>query len=1368
MATRGIDLSILPFIPGTDPESTAVEWDRWLKTFARKLRFFGVTSVQDKTDALYIYGGPEVEALLETLPNRQVVNLPACIRSGDGELNEFEKAINKLHHHFSSKSNKDAARSKFDSLTQGSKLMSEYYVTLRKQAEQCQFTDIDDMLRTKIIQTMSDKQLRREAMLNSYTLEQILTRATNKEEVERQANTMENLSLNATCEVNKINTRRRKPSEQKQKHQSFKENSQKSKDQAKPSESQKRTCRYCGKSFPHQGECPARDKTCNYCKKQGHFKTVCRNLKRNQEEKNQVNKVGLDAENPGTEEDYCYSVGTKSTLKKLPNIMVGLNGKSTTVMIDTGASVNIIDEETYKEMGSPKISNKNIPQLFPYGQSKPIPVQGHCNITVKTQNTSQTHKFYVVEGTHGSLIGFPSAQELGLIQIVSRISESELQNQYPGLFKGIGKLKNKQFKLHIDESVTPVAQTSRRTPFHLRPKVEEEIQKLLKQDIIESVESNPTPWVSPIVTPPKKDGSSIRLCIDMREPNKAIERERHQMPTVNEIINDVNGSAIFSKIDLRSGYHQLELEESSRYITTFATHLGLFRYKRLNFGISSAAEVFQKAIQDVVRDVSNAKNISDDIIIYGKNKKEHDAALHKVFKKLHENGLTINLEKCEFGVDTISFFGFTFSEKGISPDPKKTTAIENMKPPQNPSEVISFLGMTNFMSRFIPNYATINEPLRNLTKKDTQWTWNKKEQDAFDQLREVISNESINAYYDPKKTTSVIVDASPVGLGAMLVQGNQVIAYSSRSLTSTETRYSQTEREALAIVWACEHFDMYLRGAQSFTVITDHKPLENIWKKKNPPLRIERWGLRLQPYKFSIIYQPGANNPADFMSRHPEKRVTSQEEDLAETYVNFITEQSVPKALTLEEVKKATQQDATLVKAMELTRSGRWHDTKHFEEPSINASELKSLKEVKEELTCHSDGILLKGNQIVLPTKLRAQAISIAHEGHQGMTRTKSFIRSKVWFPRINQAVEEAIKNCLPCQIVTESKSSMEPLQMSEMPETPWTDLSMDFCGPLPTGEYLMVVIDEFSRYPVVEIIPSTSAKTVIPVLDKIISMFGIPKVIKSDNGSPFNSHEFSRYASHMGFKHRKITPHWPRANAQAESFNKPMMKTIRAARVEHRNWKQDLHRFLRQYRETMHNSTGFSPYELLFNRKPSTKLPSCGKEKNDMISQAAKAKDMETKKKQKKYADKRNNAKENQIQVGDTVLVRNDQKKDKWSTNFRNQPYEVISRKGNMVTSQSADHVVTRNVSRYKQVPNSIRNSSSDRDDNPDTVCPYSVVPSTSPAEVAVPEPAVQAPDNDATHEEQHIAISTSNNATPRLKRTRKTPAYLKDFVTQ
>ena len=311
----------------------------------------------------------------------------------------------------------------------------------------------------------------------------------------------------------------------------------------------------------------------------------------------------------------------------------------------------------------------------------------------------------------------------------------------------------------------------------------------------------------------------------------AIQRERHIMPTLPEIIHDLKGATIFSKLDLRSGHHQLLLHKDSRYITTFSTHKGLFQYKRLSFGINAAAEKFQDVIATAIGDIQNCKNISDDIIVYGKNTVEHDKALQKLLKRCFELGLTLNRQKCEFYTPRVIFYGWVFSGDGMKPDPAKINAKVNMQTPTNVSECHSLLGMTNYISRLIPGYADIVLPIRQLTKKDSKFEWGTAQQRVLKILKDKLMSIKVMAYFVPNKETHLHIDGSPTGLGAILSQDKKVISYASKALTAVKKPYSKIERESLALAWACQHFKIYLLGCH-FSIHTDHKPL--LWIFNNP------------------------------------------------------------------------------------------------------------------------------------------------------------------------------------------------------------------------------------------------------------------------------------------------------------------------------------------------------------------------------------------------------------------------------------------------------------------------------------------------------------------------------------------------------
>jgi hypothetical protein len=754
---------------------------------------------------------------------------------------------------------------------------------------------------------------------------------------------------------------------------------------------------------------------------------------------------------------------------------------------------------------------------------------------------------------------------------------------------------------------------------------------------------------------------------------------------------------VFSKLDLNQGYHQLELSPESRYITTFSTHVGLRRYKRLNFGVNSAAEIFQEAIRSVIEGVPGSLNISDDIIIYGSTQAEHDERLERVLECLRQNNLTLNKSKCEFNKSSIVYFGYTFSGCGVSPDPKKVDAIRNAEVPQSVKEVRSFLGLVNYCGRFIPNLADLTKPLRDLTKQGVTWDWTTEHQKCLSEIQQALSSEKTLAYFQPSLETELLVDASPTGIGAILTQKAnsvnatpRVICYASRALSDVEKRYSQIEREALAITWGCEKYHLYLYG-KPFSVITDHKPLVKMFNDpahQSPP-RIERWILKLQPYEFTVEYEPGENNPADYLSRHPDQtsELTRREEKVAEEYINYIFTNAVPKALTPEEVMVATKEDVTLQAVISALTTGKWHIIEPRED--IDMDTFNALARIRTDLTTANAGnTLLRGRRIVIPQCLQRRVVNLAHEGHQGIIKTKKLLREKVWFSGIDKLVEERILNCIPCQASTQVKTH-EPLQMTNLPEGPWQNISVDFCGPFPSGDYLLVAMDDYSRYPEVEILKSTSSKSTIPKLDKMFSSFGIPKQVKTDNGPPFNSSEFQQFANYLGFSHRKITPYWPQANGEVERFMRTLEKAIRTAQVEGKPWKQELYTFLRNYRATPHSTTNVPPFDAMFQRPMKTKLPE--EHNHEEIKESQKNDDVriqdgKAKNEMKTYADQQRHSKPSKIEEGNAVLVRS-QKRGKLQTPFQPAPYRVLKKKGSMITAQRGAHRVTRNSSHFKKV---------------------------------------------------------------------------------
>ena len=369
-------------------------------------------------------------------------------------------------------------------------------------------------------------------------------------------------------------------------------------------------------------------------------------------------------------------------------------------------------------------SRKCSRKLFAYGSKEPLEITGSFKAEVSIGMSTEKAELIVVEGQVQNLLGKETAVKLNVRRLgpdlVNSISGKDLREQYKEVFTGLGKLKNFQLQIPIDKSVKPIAQNLRPVPFSLREEIEKKLERLLEMDIIERAEG-PTPWVSPIVAAPKPNGD-IRLCVDMRQANSAILRERHPIPTVDEVLQNLNCSKVFSKLDLNLAFHQIELSEESRSITTFVTHKGLFRYKRLMFGISCAPEMYQRIIFQTLQGCTGVINIFDDIVVHGATKEDHDRNLEGLLQRLSEKGLTLNFNKCQFNLSEIDFMGHLLTARGIGPEKTKIEAITEARRPETASEIRSFLGLVNFCARFITDLTTLTEPLRRLTKQGAKLT----------------------------------------------------------------------------------------------------------------------------------------------------------------------------------------------------------------------------------------------------------------------------------------------------------------------------------------------------------------------------------------------------------------------------------------------------------------------------------------------------------------------------------------------------------------------------------------------------------------------------------------------------------------------
>lgn len=415
------------------------------------------------------------------------------------------------------------------------------------------------------------------------------------------------------------------------------------------------------------------------------------------------------------------------------------------------------------------------------------------------------------------IIGNTTAQELDLIKLnwpvtakptnggdhPKPLSKEYLMQEYQDVFSGVGLFPGKPYHIEIDESVPAVQHAPRQVPVHLQPAYKKELKRLTEMGIITEVKNEFTPWVNSAVVTPKPDGS-IRLCLDPRDLNKAVKRNAYYTRTVDDVIPQVSSSTHFSILDARSGYWQVQLDEESSKLCTFSTPWGKYRWNRLPFRLTCSGDVFQEKMDTVFGDIDGVTGIADDTFVHGKDESDHDTHILDTLNKARESNVKFNPDKFQFKVDETSFFGLTWTSKGLKPDEGKVKCIRNIPPPKNLAELQSFLGMINYLTRFSPVIAQTSEPLRQLLKKETPFVWQQEHSNAFCKLKSIITEAPVLAFFDANKENVIQSDASLKGLGCVLLQDGKPVYYASRSLSDAVKRYSNIDRVLLAACWSLE------------------------------------------------------------------------------------------------------------------------------------------------------------------------------------------------------------------------------------------------------------------------------------------------------------------------------------------------------------------------------------------------------------------------------------------------------------------------------------------------------------------------------------------------------------------------------------
>ena len=750
-------------------------------------------------------------------------------------------------------------------------------------------------------------------------------------------------------------------------------------------------------------------------------------------------------------------------------------------------------------------------------------------------------------------------------------------------WEDLGHIKDAPATIHIDPAHTPRFYKARPVPYSLHSKVEKELSRLQEQGVIQPVQFSD--WAAPVVPVIKKDGT-IRLCGDYKVTvNTVAKPDTYPLPRIEDIFASLSNGTSFTKLDLAHAYQQISLTEDSKVLTTINTHKGLFRYNRLPFGVSAAPSIFQRTMESLMQGLPHVVVYIDDILVTGATQEEHLRTLEEVLRRLEKAGARLKREKCQFMLPMVEYLGHRISADGLQPTDSKIKALKDAPIPSNVSQLKAFLGLLNYYGKFVPKLSTLLAPLHRLLQKTATWTWGPDQQQAFDRVKEALTSDRVLAHYDPSLPLILACDASPYGVGAVLSHRlpdgtEKPVAFISRSLGPAEKKYSQLDKEGLAIIFGVRRLHQYLVG-RHFTILSDHKPLQHLFKENTsvPPLasaRLQRWALILCAYSYTIEYKPGPDHAnADVFSRLPLPTCTTEVPTPGENLLALSMLESLP--VTAKEIKSWTETDPVLSRVRRMLATG-W---KYSSDP-----DLKTYQQRRTELSLH-DGCVLWGSRVVIPPPGRERILNELHEGHPGISKMKSLARCFAWWPGLDKALEEKVQLCDSCQR-TRKLPPLAPIQPWEWPERPWSRVHIDYAGPL-LGHMFLVVVDAHSKWMDVRAVRSATTSTTLTELRSIFATHGIPELLVSDNGSVFTSAEFKDFVKVNVIRHTTSAPYHPSTNGLAERAVQTFKAYMRKAPDV--PLRDNLSKFLFQYRITPHTTTGISPAELLLNRRPRSKL---------------------------------------------------------------------------------------------------------------------------------------------------------------------------------
>lgn len=1195
---------------------TSESWNQYLQRLLQHLELHNVKTSERKRAFLLSCLDPDMFGLLQNL----------C---GSNKVTEksFEDLISKLSAHFQDTIHVQAARYTFYRCRmEPNQTYADWVAVLRGIARNCQFTCksnecnhqsfVDEQIRDVIILNTPHPEVRRQCLLEqNISLEDVIKKAT------LYTKTIEtDRLLTSHSSVNKLSFQKNKNRQNQPRNVQF----------------GRKKWKRCEKCFTDHipSNCPYKSYTCHKCKKKGHLFSMCRTKVKNAvadkssqiektSENEQVGNVFTCFEENAAfmEKDsistICERIGKQIWLK------VEVLGKELMFQWDTGSTCSMVGIEGYKKLGSPKC--QPAPTVLKAYGGRPLNVRGKCVLDVKVGSKVQKKLNLIVVNERGSnLFGLDWSDAFDMttggtsaLQIVendnissaiyqkSKILAENLKGplanitqKYSGVFvDDLGKCTKTRASIHLRENTKPIFHNFRPIPFAVRKKVEEELSRLVDIGVLRKIDYSE--WATPIVVVNKPNGK-VRICGDFKPLNRCIQVDQHPIPTLDILMDKLQGGKFYSKIDLADAYLQIEFDEEAKKLCVINTPFGLFQYNRLCFGLASSPAQFQRLMDTLIAGLPGVAAYLDDLIITGATEKEHWENIERLIEKLSEYGLRVNLEKSVFFQNSVEYLGFVIDKDGKRPSKLSVEAIKLLKKPENVTEVQAFLGKINYYRCFIKNLADLANPLYMLLKKNCVFKWTSECENAFEKLKNEIINATKLTHYDSLKPLILATDASNKGIGAVLMQKHdgieKPIAHASKTLTETQQKYSQIEREALAIIFGVKKFHQFLFG-RKFFLVTDHKPLVSIFSpEKHFPIltaqRLQRYAMILMAYQFEIEFKPTKDHGnADGLSRLATQTDTEfdkfEQRENTEILCN-IAEATDGLPLTHAQIQNETLKDSVLTSVLLFMRRGSWPN---FSRLSAN---LVPFYNQKKSLCIVDDMLLLQrqgSTRVVIPSSLRDEVLRMLHEGHWGSTRIKQMARRYVWWPKVNDDVEKIVRNCTICRLSAKAPSA--EFKPWPKPTKPWERIHLDFAGPF-LGKMWLICVDSFSKYPYVVMlnVGQTTADHTIDALQQIFSMEGLPDTIVTDNGTQFVSNVFNNFCVKFNIKHLTSPVFHPASNGEAERFVQTFKQSVEKNIKGRKSLVNAVRFVLSSYRISPHPCLNWrSPAEVLHGRQPKNLL---------------------------------------------------------------------------------------------------------------------------------------------------------------------------------